>query len=156
MAKRIQILETENRRQNNLKASGTAREGPDVSVLEQDIVLLKKDLATAERIAKNADGTQKSRDLQLKRASETINKLKAQLAQSQTSPRDSSGSDKNRAEDLEARVKVLEKQRNDLVDAFKKQMKLIDVLKRQKVHIEAARLLNFTETEFMKTLDWAV
>ena len=96
----------------------------------------------------------KSKDLQLKRAAETISKLTAQLNEHQSRAHNDVKVDMAKLSEAEARVEVLERQRTELLAAFKKQLKLIDVLKRLKIHVEAAHLLNFTEEEFLKTLDW--
>lgn len=53
---------------------------------------------------------------------------------------------------LRARLKASERQRADLLGAFRKQMRLVELLKRQRAHIEAARLLGFTEESFAKAL----
>ena len=45
-------------------------------------------------------------------------------------------------------------QKKELLDAFKAQLKLIDILKRQRTHIEAAKVLGFAEEEFVKALEW--
>mmetsp|Transcript_81475 Transcript_81475/g.143685 ORF Transcript_81475/g.143685 Transcript_81475/m.143685 type:complete len:358 (-) Transcript_81475:88-1161(-) len=57
------------------------------------------------------------------------------------------------AQKLQAEVVKLKGERSDLLLAFRKQTKLVDVLKRQKMHLEASRLLAFTEEEFTKTLE---
>lgn len=139
----------------------------------------------------------KTKETQLKRAIETIERQKAQLSELQQqsqacicwdvvrinlcvgwnySLQGGSQETAGKLEQAENRIKLLERQKSDLLAAFRKQMKLIDVLKRQKVrscrfrhpffhlnfmciwlfqiHLEAAQLLAFTEEEFMKAIDW--
>ena len=45
----------------------------------------------------------------------------------------------------------LEAQKQELLVLLKKQAKLVDILKRQKAHIEAAQLLSFTQAEYAGT-----
>ena len=43
----------------------------------------------------------------------------------------------------------------ELKSIIQKQSKLVEVLRKKCAHLEAARVLEFTEDEFMKALDWA-
>lgn len=50
-------------------------------------------------------------------------------------------------------VKRLQRQKAELLGVLRKQARLVEVLRRQRAHLEAARLLAFTEDEFMRMLD---
>eukprot|EP00602_Paraphysomonas_sp_CaronLab_P004795 CAMPEP_0185023840 /NCGR_PEP_ID=MMETSP1103-20130426/6467_1 /TAXON_ID=36769 /ORGANISM="Paraphysomonas bandaiensis, Strain Caron Lab Isolate" /LENGTH=335 /DNA_ID=CAMNT_0027556607 /DNA_START=66 /DNA_END=1070 /DNA_ORIENTATION=+ len=152
--KRVQLLEAENRRSGAQSKRGAANPADELAELRAENANLKKDLQTAERLAKQAESQTKTKDTHLKRALETISRNKSTIEELQLQAQNGGHSDKAKLDEALTRVRLLEKHREELLDAFRKQMKLIDVLKRQKTHIEAARLLQFTEEEFVKTLDW--
>ena len=93
------------------------------------------------RSNKAADAEAKAKDVRLNRALEEVERYKHQLERAREGQRERRRVSRVRTT-ARQEVKRLERQKTELVAAFKKQMKLIDVLKKQKVHMEAARTLS--------------
>merc|ERR1719239_507084 len=125
-----------------------------VDSLESQLSTMKKELEQLKRNQKQHQTTQSATEVRLNRALEDIEKYREQLQRTKTASKDSSEADKQRLEQLLSQNKRLEKQKSELMAGFRKQMKLIDILKRQKMHIEAAKMMQFSEEEFVKALEW--
>ncbi|XP_077905705.1 testis-expressed protein 9 isoform X3 [Ictidomys tridecemlineatus] len=122
--------------------------------LEQQLTLIERELENKRRLQKQAASTQSTTEVRLNRALEEAEKYKLELSKLRQNNKDIANEEHKKIEMLKSENKKLEKQKGELLIGFKKQLKLIDVLKRQKMHIEAAKMLSFTEEEFMKALEW--
>ncbi|KAM9374936.1 testis-expressed protein 9 [Phaethornis superciliosus] len=122
--------------------------------LHQEVVALNKELENLKRVHKQAAASQSATEVRLNRALEEAEKYKVELNKLKQSNKDVANEELKRIEELKTENKKLQKQKEELITGFKKQIKLIDILKRQKMHLEAAKMLSFTEEEFMKTLEW--
>lgn len=131
---------------DDLKSKLTAAE-TQASTLKRQNDQLQRDVKTQQS---NVGAT----EVRLNRALEEIDKLKSDVTKAKSSSKESQQEEKKRLDSILAENRKLEKQKSDLIQGFRKQARLIDVLKRQKMHLEAAKMLQFTEEEFVKALEW--
>jgi len=89
----------------------------------------------------------------MNRLLEENGKLKDQIKDIKTGTFDKQAESKKDVNKLLSQNKLLEKQKNELHNGFKKAIKLIDILKKQKMHLESATLLGFSEQEFLKVME---
>uniref|UniRef100_A0A6U6JT90 Testis expressed 9 n=1 Tax=Odontella aurita TaxID=265563 RepID=A0A6U6JT90_9STRA len=122
--------------------------------LKMELSQTKRELTTVQKSLKVAESEHNKREIRLSRALQEVEKYKQSVASRVTETRQDDEDVKREKGRLLANIKSLERQKAELLTAFKKQLKLIDILKRQKVHAEAAKLLQFTEEEFMKVIEW--
>jgi hypothetical protein len=120
--------------------------------LESRIQEMQKELDTAHRDRKNAVAEGNAKEARLNRAMQENEKLKNLLSKASSQVKETAGSYKSRFDSLFIENQRLVKQKSDLLLAFKKQMQLIEVLKKQKMHLESVGLLGFTEEEFIKLI----
>eukprot|EP00928_Gymnodinium_smaydae_P019915 TRINITY_DN17677_c0_g1_i1.p1 TRINITY_DN17677_c0_g1~~TRINITY_DN17677_c0_g1_i1.p1 ORF type:complete len:317 (-),score=109.41 TRINITY_DN17677_c0_g1_i1:3-953(-) len=124
-----------------------------VADLEREVADLRKERDQSELQRKRAEADCSKQEAKLNRLAEECDKYKAQLKEHRSDDKDRAVADRRETDRLTSEVRKLERQRAELVAAFKKQMKLIEVLKRQRAHVEAARVLSFTEDEFIRVLE---
>eukprot|EP00441_Pelagodinium_beii_P023588 CAMPEP_0197661922 /NCGR_PEP_ID=MMETSP1338-20131121/51752_1 /TAXON_ID=43686 ORGANISM="Pelagodinium beii, Strain RCC1491" /NCGR_SAMPLE_ID=MMETSP1338 /ASSEMBLY_ACC=CAM_ASM_000754 /LENGTH=313 /DNA_ID=CAMNT_0043239573 /DNA_START=25 /DNA_END=966 /DNA_ORIENTATION=- len=138
--------------QEKLKKSFAAVESKCKDLETERSELLKErdqlDLKLRKSEAENS-----SKEARINRLTEDCEKHKAAAKDASHQDRDRASTDRRETDRLTSEVRKLERQRSELVAAFKKQMKLIEVLKRQRAHMEAARVLSFTEDEFIRILE---
>jgi hypothetical protein len=125
-----------------------------INELNKEIQELRKEVASSQQFAKTIEADYKKNEVRMTRAIEECAKYKAALLKATEEKRLSGAISREEKDGLVKKIKALEQQRRDLLTAFKKQMKLIDVLKRQKLCIEAAKVLTMAEEEFMKVINW--
>ena len=123
---------------------------------QSDIQLqsVKKEFDASKKAFKKHQQDETQAELRINRLLEENEKYKQQFNKVQIQSKDINEQEKKKIEQLQIDNKRLEKQKQELIQAFKKQLKLIDILKKQKMHLEASKMLQFSEEEFLKALEW--
>jgi hypothetical protein len=119
---------------------------------QEEIQLLKEKYNEVTKISDLAILNEKKHKQEIITKDKKIIKLIEEIENYQSLSLKGEGSNDKIIEDLKNENKQLDKQKNDLLQALKQLMKLISVLKRQKIHLEQSRLLNINEEKFNKLL----
>ena len=142
----------------NAKESGKRitqeRQKNDLDNLTLENQSLRKELSGLKSIVKESEEKCRANEVRLNRALASVEKLKVVVAHEKIEKHEPDSKLKAELDQTLKQLKNTEKQRNNLSSCVKEQMKLVEVLKRQKIHVEASKLLDITEKEFLKVLDW--
>eukprot|EP00759_Apiculatamorpha_spiralis_P055092 PhF_6_TR7270/c0_g1_i1/m.10849 len=141
-------------------------------LMETMVATLKKELSLSMRGAKKAEVGVTGTETSLQKALDALEAQQKDMMGTVSgnpphtpssgvrgapgTPTTSSNATDTQQANLATENKKLLQQKTDLALLVKKQAKLIDVLKRQKMHIEAAKLLNLCEDDFLRTLETGV
>ncbi|XXQ35414.1 Testis-expressed sequence 9 protein [Plasmodiophora brassicae] len=134
-------------RADKAEASASKQDG-QVRQMTQELADAWHELQVAKKIVKDLEKGSKTRETRFNRAMAEAARYKSLAEEKQATALTMDAAMRDDRAAIEAENKKLKRAKAELMNIIKKQFKLIDVLKRQKMHIEAARMLSFTEEEF--------
>ncbi|KAG4067777.1 hypothetical protein HA402_005549 [Bradysia odoriphaga] len=132
---------------NNTLEAVMKQKDADLATLNKEIVVLKKQNKEVNRLHSVLDK-------RFLKCQEDLEHLKKNLVLSQDCERQQLAVNQQQKKFFEDQIKVMSKQRTGLISAYKKQLLLLDNLKRQNLCLEQSKLLQLAEKDFMKILDW--
>ena len=152
--KKIEKLLLDQKNSNGKLKRDLSKAKTELGEWKDDYHEVKKELHSTQKTLKKIEAEQQARSVRLSRALQECQKFKNNLVKATSDTKENGLESRKEKDDLIKQIKLLERQKGEILSAFKKQSQLIDVLKRQKIHAEASRLISFREEEFMKVLDW--
>jgi chromosome segregation ATPase len=121
----------------------------------QRAVRAEEALIDSKRTLNSFRSEVKGQDVKLVKALEEVERLRTTLVKERATHKQEAAHTQAALHRLQGQVKRMEKEREEIRTAFHKQAQLIQVLKKQKAHLQAAQLVVFTEKEFNSVLlDW--
>lgn len=119
-----------------------------------DLATLNKEICALKKQSKEATRLHNSLDKRFLKCQDDLEHVKKNLNNSQECERQQRAVNHQQKNFFEDQIKILSKQRTGLLSAYKKQLFLLDNLKRQNLCLEQSKLLQLAEKDFMKVLDW--
>lgn len=119
----------------------------DFAALNREMNALKKQLKEVNRLHNNLEK-------RFLKCQDDLEHTKKNLNNSQDCERQQRALNHQQKNFFEDQMKTLSKQRTGLISAYKKQLLLLDNLKRQNLCLEQSKLLQVAEKDFVKVLDW--
>ncbi|GFU57417.1 testis-expressed protein 9 [Nephila pilipes] len=121
--------------------------------IKKELSFVNKETDILKQGQRQAASIKSSLETKLSRSLEENERLKTELRQAKQTSKEAQENYQRKMEELSTENRRIDKQNAELHNAIKKQMQLINNLKRQKMHVEAATAVQFSEEEFMKALD---
>lgn len=143
LAEQLQRLEKQTEEANQRQKDSKQEQSNQQRELEQ----LRREVKMMKQMNINLEN-------RLRHANEEAYSNRQLLEQHNADKRDEQNNNRKEIKVRDNRIKALKKQRADLLNAYKKQLFMIDNLKRQNSCVEQAVAIGFGEKEFNKVLDW--